>query len=282
MVGIGACVSIQFFTLEYCKRAIVKWNTEKAHRDPGQFTPMQLFFAGAISGTANSILSGPIEHVRTRLQIQTSSSSLPIKSVQVPSLNTQVTQQILDKVAPHPSTTPSSSAAAPPGVLYKGPFDFTKKVISEHGIQGLYKGQTITLIREFIGFGIYFLTYEWLIQRELNQSNNHNHNNSFSKNNNKNEFIPKLRSQIETWKLCCFGATSGLTLWTCIYPIDVIKSKLQTDGFTKATQKYHGILDCMKKIWKSEGIGGFYRGFGPCIVRAAPVNAVIFFFPFFV
>ena len=65
-------------------------------------------------------------------------------------------------------------------------------------------------------------------------------------------------------------------MWLTIYPIDSIKSKLQTDGFGKDA-KYKGIIDCAKITMRTEGVAGFFRGFAPCMIRAAPVNAGTFF-----
>jgi hypothetical protein len=42
-----------------------------------------------------------------------------------------------------------------------------KKIYSAHGIAGIYKGQVVTFCREAVGYGVYFLAYEKLIQREM-------------------------------------------------------------------------------------------------------------------
>lgn len=34
-------------------------------------------------------------------------------------------------------------------------------------MKGLYKGQAVTLLRESTGYGVYFLAYEKLVQREI-------------------------------------------------------------------------------------------------------------------
>lgn len=51
--------------------------------------------------------------------------------------------------------------------MYAGPFDAIKKITSQHGIAGLYKGQCVTFLREAAGYGVYFLVYEKLIQYEM-------------------------------------------------------------------------------------------------------------------
>ena len=50
---------------------------------------------------------------------------------------------------------------------YAGPWDAIRKIYSAHGIAGIYKGQVVTLWRESLGYGIYFLAYEKLMQYEM-------------------------------------------------------------------------------------------------------------------
>lgn len=48
----------------------------------------------------------------------------------------------------------------------------------------------------------------------------------------------------------------------------MIKSRMQTDGFTPSTgQKYASTLDCVRTVWRTEGIGAFTRGLGPTLIR---------------
>ena len=65
-------------------------------------------------------------------------------------------------------------------------------------------------------------------------------------------------------------------MWCSIYPIDVIKSKIQTDKFLKEERKYSSSFDCARQTFAKEGIRGFFRGFGTCMLRAGPVNAASF------
>ncbi|KAL2919119.1 Mitochondrial carrier protein ymc2 [Polyrhizophydium stewartii] len=212
LVGIGACVSIQFGALEAMKRLLSGGNANGSQN----LSLAQLYIAGAASGVANSVLSGPIEHIRTRLQVQSSANR-----------------------------------------LYSGPVDFISKVSKQYGYSALLKGQAITVLREFHGYGIYFAVYEYMMQRTMAANN-------------------IKRSQVPSWKQLIYGALSGYTLWIFIYPIDVVKSKLQTDTFDKATQKYSGAIDCFRKTMAAEGFAGLYRGFWACMLRAGPANAATF------
>ncbi|CAH2351492.1 mitochondrial glycine transporter Ymc1p [[Candida] railenensis] len=210
LVGVGACVSVQFSVNEYMKR----YYDEKLG---GKTLSLGQFFnCGATAGFANGFLAAPIEHIRIRLQTQTGSTK-----------------------------------------AFNGPVDCFKKIYQSNGIaQGIYKGLAPTLVRESVGLGIYFATYEALINRELKQ------------------FSSLTRSDIPAWKLCLFGGLSGYTLWIGIYPVDVIKSKLQTDSLT--SPKYRGTVDVLRDVFAKQGIKGFYRGFVPTILRAAPANGATF------
>lgn len=52
-----------------------------------------------------------------------------------------------------------------------------------------------------------------------------------------------------------------------IYPVDVIKSKLQTDSLDPAKRQYRGMLDCAAKTWSAQGWRGFTGGLGPTLLR---------------
>ena len=55
-------------------------------------------------------------------------------------------------------------------------------------------------------------------------------------------------------------------------PFDVVKTRMQG---VAATQ-YSGTLDCFKQIMANEGIGGFYKGVGPRLMRVVPGQGIIF------
>ena len=65
LLGIGLCVSIQFAGLEYSKRLFSARNVASGVGD-GPLTGAQYFASGVIAGLANSVVSGPVEHIRIR------------------------------------------------------------------------------------------------------------------------------------------------------------------------------------------------------------------------
>jgi solute carrier family 25 carnitine/acylcarnitine transporter 20/29 len=66
LVGIGACVSLQFAGLAACKNYFTATNARNGKSNPQNLTPAQLYLSGAGGGILNSVVSGPVEHIRIR------------------------------------------------------------------------------------------------------------------------------------------------------------------------------------------------------------------------
>lgn len=215
LIGIGACVSIQFGAFHQARRALEERN--KAAGRKGDLGYDQYFAAGAFAGLANTFLSSPIEHIRIRLQSQ-----------------------------PHGA-----------GKLYNGPLDCIRKVSAHDGIaRGLYRGTSVTLFREAFAYGSWFASFEYMMNSDAARNGID-------------------RKEIPTWKVAFYGGLAGEVLWLSSYPFDVIKSKMQTDGFGQA-QKYKSMRDCFGQVWRADGARGFVKGLAPTLMRAMPVSAGTF------
>ena len=83
------------------------------------------------------------------------------------------------------------------------------------------------------------------------------------------------RQEISSVKVAGYGGLAGEALWLASYPFDVVKSKMQSDGFG-AGMRYRGMSDCFRQTWKTEGARGFWKGIGPTLLRAMPVSAGTF------
>jgi len=134
--------------------------------------------------------------------------------------------------------------------LYAGPIDCAKKIIQTGGLRGIYVGFMPTLIRELFGNYFYFAGYEGL----------------------KRHLAPSNGAQPSPLSLMFAGGMGGVMFWLPVYPVDLVKSRIQTD----LTGQYTGMLDCFRKVIAREGVGALYKGFGPCMARAFPANAATF------
>jgi len=65
------------------------------------------------------------------------------------------------------------------------------------------------------------------------------------------------------------AASASLIATSIGFPLDSIKSRLQV-------QKYNGVVDCARKIYKHEGLGGFFRGLAMPLATITLVRTVSF------
>ncbi|KAG0319656.1 hypothetical protein BGZ99_004987 [Dissophora globulifera] len=114
---------------------------------------------------------------------------------------------------------PTSSVAAQRAILSEsGSWWITKDVVRRFGLKGLYQGGWVTILRDAPGYGVYFLGYEGL-KRALD--------------------IPHGETGgINTWKLLFAGGLAGTLSWASVYPLDVIKTRLQTQPHLIATNSF--------------------------------------------
>ncbi|KAI4185545.1 MAG: hypothetical protein L6R41_004053 [Letrouitia leprolyta] len=73
--------------------------------------------------------------------------------------------------------------------------------------------------------------------------------------------------------LLCLSGASKVFAGSTTYPYQVVRARLQT---YQANQTYKGAIDAVAQIWKQEGLRGFYRGLGPNLVRVLPSTWVTF------
>ena len=129
----------------------------------------------------------------------------------------------------------------------QGPLALAARIVSTEGVRGLFRGTGVTLLRDSPSTGVYYAAYEAA-----------------------RNAAGERRAGTDAVTLCA-GALAGVLSWTSIYPIDVVKSRLQaTPG------RYAGMLDCALRSFREEGPAVFTRGLPACLLRAALVNAAIF------
>ncbi|CAI6335234.1 unnamed protein product [Periconia digitata] len=143
-----------------------------------------------------------------------------------------------------------------------------KDVWRVEGIRGMYYGGGITSVRDAVGYGFYFWSYEWSKQALAS---------------------PDDTGKQTAMKVLLCGGLAGVITWASIFPLDVIKTRFQIQvprstlgpvGESSALLQQHArqkrlsTLEIAREAYRSEGAGVFFRGLGICSVRAFVVNAV--------
>ena len=73
-----------------------------------------------------------------------------------------------------------------------------------------------------------------------------------------------------------YGGIAGIGAVSITYPTDLIRRRLQLQGFDKSVPNYDGIIDCISKIVKTDGFAGLYRGLFACYIKVFPAMAIQF------
>jgi solute carrier family 25 carnitine/acylcarnitine transporter 20/29 len=149
--------------------------------------------------------------------------------------------------------------------IYKGPLQAATSIVRTFGISGLFRGWNATAWREIPAFGLYFSVYDYckdkvtgLLADRANLS--------------VNEEVPHSHLWISS---TLAGGLSGSLTWGVIYPIDVIKSRIQTAPMeTPLAQRR--IWHVGKTLVAKYGWQYMFRGLGITLIRAFPVNGIIF------
>lgn len=66
------------------------------------------------------------------------------------------------------------------------------------------------------------------------------------------------------------GAVGGVTLWTSIFPADVIKSRIQINNLNRS------MTSVGLEILRTEGVLALYNGLLPSVIRTIPATATLF------
>lgn len=72
----------------------------------------------------------------------------------------------------------------------------------------------------------------------------------------------------------CAGAVGGTSAITVFYPLNIIRTKLQTDDPSKKAQS---MLEVTQEIMKNEGIAGLYKGWWGQVVALGVSNYIYFY-----
>ena len=140
---------------------------------------------------------------------------------------------------------------------HTGPLYIALLIYRQKGIRGFSKGMAVTYVRDVFGFVPYFLAYEALCH-------------SFASDETRMD-------QLSALPLIMSGGIAGMITWACCYPLDVVKSRLQTDGVGGAPTQYRGVVDCVRKSYSVGGWRVFWNGLGVTLLRGFPVNAATFY-----
>ena len=82
------------------------------------------------------------------------------------------------------------------------------------------------------------------------------------------------QKKIPFFQKLAVGGIAGVVGTSCVFPLDMVKTRLQSQSTASGRSIYSGPLQCFRMILAKEGAGGLYRGLGPNLVGVIPEKAI--------
>ena len=181
------------------------------------------FFAGLAAGVTEAVaVVTPMEVVKIRLQAQHHSMADPLD---VPK--------------------------------YRNAAHATYTVIKEEGVGALYRGVSLTALRQGTNQAANFTAYTELKAMAQNRQ-------------------ADASAPLPSWKTSLIGLVSGAVGPFSNAPIDTIKTRLQKTPAEPGQTALNRITVIANAMWKQEGARAFWMGITPRVMRVAPGQAVTF------
>jgi hypothetical protein len=131
---------------------------------------------------------------------------------------------------------------------YRNEWHCLTVILETEGWRGLFsRGLGPTLAREIPSYGLYFWTYGLLSSSHI--------------------------LDLGALSPLVFGAMAGMAAWIPVYPIDVVKTLIQNT----AGGEQESAWQVMRQVYAQGGVGAFFDGLTPKLLRAAINHATTFF-----
>ena len=135
---------------------------------------------------------------------------------------------------------------------YSGGVDVVRQLYREGGIHSVYRGSVMTLARDGPGSAAYFATYE-ITKRYLTPKDENG-----------------KPGKLSLTAVMAAGGAAGVAMWIPVFPIDTVKSRLQSGEGSSS------ITGTIRQLYGRGGFKAFFPGIGPAMARAVPANAATF------
>ncbi|KAK6457236.1 mitochondrial carrier protein [Scheffersomyces xylosifermentans] len=152
--------------------------------------------------------------------------------------------------------TMSGHSKGPKRTYYKGTLDALRTMYREEGIRVFYSGLVPSLFG-LLHVGIHFPVYEQL-KKIFHCDTDVKYTNSI------------------LWRLIIASSLSKMVASTITYPHEILRTRMQLQDTKNISQKHQKgrLASAIAKIYKKEGLKGFYAGYGINLARTVPASAV--------
>ncbi|KAI0692427.1 mitochondrial carrier [Cerioporus squamosus] len=220
--GLGAVLSGIVPKMAIRFASFERYKAWLADKETGVTAVGNIFLAGLGAGVTEAVLVvTPMEVVKIRLQAQQHSLADPLEAPK-----------------------------------YRNAGHAVYAIVREEGFSALYRGVSLTALRQATNQGANFTAYQELKKFAHRKQ-------------------PEL-TDLPSWQHMLIGLISGAMGPFSNAPIDTIKTRLQKAEALPGQTAFQRIAAIASDMWRQEGVRSFYKGITPRVLRVAPGQAVVF------
>lgn len=139
-----------------------------------------------------------------------------------------------------------------------------KNMYKEGGLRMFYRGIFVGTSGIFpyaaLDLGTFTTIKNWLVKREAKKQN-----------------LPEDSVRLPNYMVLSLGALSGTFGATMVYPINLLRTRLQAQGTYAHPYRYDGFRDVLLKTIEREGAPGLFKGLVPNLAKVAPAVLISYF-----
>ncbi|KAI8596629.1 mitochondrial carrier domain-containing protein [Dissophora ornata] len=241
-------------------------NGAKAHAvstHPPDIATSGRFLAGGIAGLVSQFSIYPLETIKTRIMASTgrgkqggatATVSLPVSST------TGSASSLL-------STVSQAQAVAEAAISRKPCIrSVAREMWQRAGLRGFYRGLGPSLVGIFPYAAIDLSVFETLKFGYMRWKAGVHEGDEGSE--------EKSLERPSVFVLLACGTISGSVGATSVYPLSLVRTRLQAQGTPQHPQTYTSTLDVFRKTFEQEGVRGFYKGMVPTLTKVVPAVSI--------
>ncbi|KAF9998470.1 hypothetical protein BGZ80_004216 [Entomortierella chlamydospora] len=271
--------AIKFYTYETSKAFIVShlpsFTVQHHYHDgsgvnqhPPDIATSGRFLAGGVAGLVSQFSIYPLETIKTRImsstggsqqgQAITSTAKSPVSISASASGSASTSSSTSSLLATQTSTSTKPCRLNMQTVI--------REIWQKAGLRGFYRGLGPSLVGIFPYAAIDLSVFETLKFGYMRWKAGVHEGDKGSE--------EKALDRPSVFVLLACGTISGSVGATSVYPLSLVRTRLQAQGTPHHPQTYTSTLDVFRKTYAKEGVRGFYKGMVPTLTKVVPAVSI--------
>ncbi|KAF9292474.1 hypothetical protein BGZ68_005157 [Mortierella alpina] len=212
------------------------------------------FLAGGIAGLVSQFSIYPLETIKTRIMSSTGRSQKSHGS-------SSASSSLITAGSSSGANALSAAESRKPCIR-----SVAREMWQRAGLRGFYRGLGPSLVGIFPYAAIDLSVFETLKFGYMRWKAGLHEGDAGSE--------EKSLERPSVFVLLACGTISGSVGATSVYPLSLVRTRLQAQGTPQHPQTYTSTLDVFRKTFEQDGIRGFYKGMVPTLTKVVPAVSI--------